>query len=492
MGGDRAHGGIVSLVQGSGFRVQGSGSTARLQSAEAYRTATVATSPLSNTVTPRSIVVSTWPRSRQPSYGVTGCRWCRDFASTVHSHPDRRRRGPRLVRRQSPLLPAGPASLAGLAASQSASALDRNTARGGAGPHDRQPELQRRDASPRAHEVAIVEVLQRRRRRRVVGGDQIDVAVDQRRPQALAIGSRADRRRALERRRAVGDLFGGKRQVVRARFHAQRRRRPRGPHGSRAAPRPTRGGRCGRARRTRWRAARASRWRPARSRLDGCRARCGSAAGPGVPRPPTGPRREATPATPRARAAAGRAPPGSGGPSRRSASPTCPNSSTPDGHRKHLKPRTPAARQRRQVGGVARHDAAPESHVDMTSTARRGAFLLEAGNRRGRRDAVERHVHERGDAAGRGRARRVREALPVGTPGIVDVDVRIDERRAARRAAPTSSSGTPAGRSLTAPIETMRPSRMMDRRRADAIRQDHALAANDQGHAPSCGEPISE
>ena len=48
------------------------------------------------------------------------------------------------------------------------------------------------------------------------------VAGGQRLPQPLAIGPGSDRRSALERGRAVADVFRGKRQVVRTRFHGQR------------------------------------------------------------------------------------------------------------------------------------------------------------------------------------------------------------------------------------------------------------------------------
>ena len=55
----------------------------------------------------------------------------------------------------------------------------------------------------------------------------------------------ADRRRALELGRAVGDLLGGERQVVRARFGGDRRRRPR-LRGREIVERvaPTTGARC--------------------------------------------------------------------------------------------------------------------------------------------------------------------------------------------------------------------------------------------------------
>ena len=76
---------------------------------------------------------------------------------------------------------------------------------------------------------------------------------------------------------------------------------------------------------------------------------------------------------------------------------------------------------------VARHDAAPEPDVDGALPRRRRALRRERLARRRRRDRVERHVDERRDAADRGRARRRREALPLGAPRLVEVHVRVDD-----------------------------------------------------------------
>ena len=76
---------------------------------------------------------------------------------------------------------------------------------------------------------------------------------------------------------------------------------------------------------------------------------------------------------------------------------------------------------------VARHDAAPEADVDVTLAARRGPLRLQRRNSRRRRNAVERHVDNRRDAAGRRRARGRVEAFPVGAAGLVDVHVRVDD-----------------------------------------------------------------
>src|SRR6185295_18298841 len=84
------------------------------------------------------------------------------------------------------------------------------------GPDRRERELVRSDAAPGAAEVAGVDLLHAGRAWRVVGGHEIDDALAERLPQALAILPRADRRGAFVGDGAVGDLFGRKGEVVRA------------------------------------------------------------------------------------------------------------------------------------------------------------------------------------------------------------------------------------------------------------------------------------
>src|SRR6185503_7855457 len=64
--------------------------------------------------------------------------------------------------------------------------------------------------------------LHRRRRRRVIGRDEIERAVEEALPQRVAVGSAADWRRTLELGGAVGDLVAGEREVVRARLRRYR------------------------------------------------------------------------------------------------------------------------------------------------------------------------------------------------------------------------------------------------------------------------------
>lgn len=78
-------------------------------------------------------------------------------------------------------------------------------------------------------------------------------------------------------------------------------------------------------------------------------------------------------------------------------------------------------------GPVDRHRAAPEGDVDRHPTLGRRPFHRERrGVDRGR-NAVERHVDERGDPTGRRGTGGAGEALPVGAAGLVDVDVAVDQ-----------------------------------------------------------------
>ena len=76
---------------------------------------------------------------------------------------------------------------------------------------------------------------------------------------------------------------------------------------------------------------------------------------------------------------------------------------------------------------VAWDEAAPQRHVDARDARRRGNLGVEGGAVDGGRDRVERHVDRARRAAGRQRGGAGREALPVGAPGLVEVDVGVDD-----------------------------------------------------------------
>ena len=91
--------------------------------------------------------------------------------------------------------------------------------------------------------------------------------------------------------------------------------------------------------------------------------------------------------------------------------------------------RRPAAIRAPTCPLIAGHDAAVEAAIDPELA--RGGLDLERQGLGRRRDgrAVERHVDQRGDPARGGGAGRRGESFPLGPPGLVDVDVGIDQPR---------------------------------------------------------------
>ena len=85
--------------------------------------------------------------------------------------------------------------------------------------------------------------------------------------------------------------------------------------------------------------------------------------------------------------------------------------------------------QRRKVGEVRRDRPAPEADVDVALALGRLALGFKRIERHRGRDAVEWHVHERGDAPGRGGAGCRQEAFPFGVAGLADMDVQVDKAR---------------------------------------------------------------
>ena len=92
-----------------------------------------------------------------------------------------------------------------------------------------------------------------------------------------------------------------------------------------------------------------------------------------------------------------------------------------------LEPEDAGVVQPAQVVDVARDRAAPEADVDVRGVLRGLPLDLQPVDGGGRRDAVERHVEDRRDAARRRGAGGRREALPLGAARLVDVHVAVDE-----------------------------------------------------------------
>ena len=92
-----------------------------------------------------------------------------------------------------------------------------------------------------------------------------------------------------------------------------------------------------------------------------------------------------------------------------------------------LEPEHALVVQAAQVVDVARDGATPEPDVDVAAPVGGLPLDLQRLDRARGRDAVERHVEQRGDAARRGGPGGRREALPLGAAGLVDVHVGVDE-----------------------------------------------------------------
>src|SRR5205823_12712062 len=75
------------------------------------------------------------------------------------------------------------------------------------------------------------------------------------------------------------------------------------------------------------------------------------------------------------------------------------------------------------------NDATPQRVIDDRLFGYRAAFDGQRAAVERGRVAVERHVADRGNAAGRGGGRASDETLPFGSAGLIEVDVSIDQPR---------------------------------------------------------------
>ena len=254
-----------------------------------------------------------------------------------------------------------PAISAGRGAIQRTTSLRRVPALPGLGPDGGQADCSD-EMPPQAVPKSPWSSLQLGDAGRVVGDDAVDVAATQRRPQVLAVVGLADRRAALELGGPVGDRLRLEDEVVRARLDGDVDAVAPGRAHHRAPRRSWTGAAGARRRRCAGRPRSGRRWRVL-----------------GAARPGGEEVRVVPPVRRRARARSRRrssactiimAPKpaelgqiafqlrgvDSGG-----------NSSTPDGARKHLKPKTPVVVQAAQVVDVARDGAAPEPDVDVAA-----------------------------------------------------------------------------------------------------------------------------
>ncbi len=109
-----------------------------------------------------------------------------------------------------------PTCRAGSRHNHSNQVFNRETARAGLSPHNRQPKLQRRDSAPGIHAIAFIGQLHIRRTRRMVRNDEIDRAVAESVPELFAVFTFTNRRATLEFSRSIRNFFRGKVKIMRA------------------------------------------------------------------------------------------------------------------------------------------------------------------------------------------------------------------------------------------------------------------------------------
>src|SRR5437762_9882330 len=101
--------------------------------------------------------------------------------------------------------------------------IDREAPRPSLSPNNWQAKLQGRDTAPRIHKIARLAQLHLGRARRMIRDDEVDRAFAQCFPKLFAIFPFADRRTTFELSRAIGNVFRGKMQIMRARFDGNRK-----------------------------------------------------------------------------------------------------------------------------------------------------------------------------------------------------------------------------------------------------------------------------
>ena len=254
----------------------------------------------------------------------------------------------------------------------------------------------------------------------MVGYDAVDRAIQEPGPQRAAVGVVPDRRAALELGGAVRDVLGPQGQVVRARLSADRQ-----------------AGRLGRAdRRQRRRAGQVHDMGPApglpglrQQRRDGPLLRLGRAGGQEVRVPAAaGGRRRRDHLRVLGVRDEQAAEAGDLGHGRGELSGVERGELVhAGGEQEALEAHDPRLVQRTQAGEVARHGTAPERDVGRQLAGRGGLLGVQRGHGHGRRDAVQRHIHDRGHPPGGRRRGRRGEPLPLGPAGLVHVHVAVHQ-----------------------------------------------------------------
>src|SRR5579871_929683 len=96
-------------------------------------------------------------------------------------------------------------------------------------------------------------------------------------------------------------------------------------------------------------------------------------------------------------------------------------------HQKTLEAVHTRFRERSNVGGVPWNNPSPRRPIDAALVSRCLALGLERGGVGRSRNAVQRHIDQRGISPGCSGGCYSFEAAPIGSPGFVDMDMRIDK-----------------------------------------------------------------
>ena len=99
------------------------------------------------------------------------------------------------------------------------------------------------------------------------------------------------------------------------------------------------------------------------------------------------------------------------------------------GHEETFKSHHAGCKHRRELASVSRNHATPKTHVNETIVARGFQFDFEGGERRRRRNGIERHVDDSRHTTRSCGKRRTAKTFPLGPSRRVDVNMRIDESR---------------------------------------------------------------
>ena len=137
--------------------------------------------------------------------------------------------------------------------------------------------------------------------------------------------------------------------------------------------------------------------------------------------------------------------------------------------------------QRFDLVCIAGDEATPKTDVHPGLSPGGFEFGAQPMDRRCRRNTVQRHIEQRRHTARSSRSSSGSESFPIRSPGLIQMDVRIDEARHDDGIAGVEEFG-PCGDRFERINGGDDPIPDVDRCRSKRIRPDHMFAANDESH----------